>query len=244
MSHGGDRESGRRAREGAYWRGQAVNLGGAVYAELCERLVKGHFQPDDRLRIRDLAESLGTSVTPVRDAVLRLVQDNALVMRSQRDIRVPRLTLEQYLELRTIRMTLEGLAAEVAAQHADAALIASLEQTVTETRRAIELGDFQTAAEFNQRFHFRLADGARMPMLRRILQRLWLQMGPVIADASHMLGWQTIAHHQSVLEALERADGAAASEAVRRDIMEGGRSVLDRIRQLDGGGGGGGTPLP
>ncbi|OPH17657.1 GntR family transcriptional regulator, partial [Azospirillum brasilense] len=60
------------------------NLGGTIYQKLCEALMKGAFKPNDRLKIRDLADRLGTSVTPVRDAILRLVQDQALVLRSPR----------------------------------------------------------------------------------------------------------------------------------------------------------------
>jgi len=211
---------------------EVVNLGGAVYAELCERLVRGRFLPDDRLKIRELATSLGTSVTPVRDAVLRLVQDNALVMRSQRDIRVPRLTAEEYHEIRVIRMTLEGLAVEAAARHADAALIETLGDVIARTAEAIEQGDFTMAAELNQRFHFHLVEGARMPMLRRILQRLWLQMGPLIADANHTLGPQTIVHHEGIVAAIARGDGEAAAAAVRGDILAGGEPILQRMREL------------
>ncbi|MEG2033675.1 MAG: GntR family transcriptional regulator, partial [Janthinobacterium sp.] len=58
---------------------QHVNLGKSVYATLRDALAAGRFQPNDRLRIRELALQLGTSVTPVRDAMLQLVQEEALV---------------------------------------------------------------------------------------------------------------------------------------------------------------------
>lgn len=77
--------------------------------------MNGMLLPNERLKIRDLAEKMGTSVTPVRDAVLRLVQDGALIMPSPRDIRVRSLTLTEYLEIRSIRMELEGMVAAKAA---------------------------------------------------------------------------------------------------------------------------------
>ena len=58
------------------------NLSSSVYAALCDALMKGHFQPGDRLKIRELAEQFGTSVTPVRDAIIRLTHDEALVFQS------------------------------------------------------------------------------------------------------------------------------------------------------------------
>ena len=78
--------------------------GKLVYGRLSAALTQGQLQPDARLKIRDLAEAMGTSVTPVRDAVLQLVQEGALIMRSPRDIRVRRVSRKEYLEIRDIRV--------------------------------------------------------------------------------------------------------------------------------------------
>ena len=59
-----------------------------AYLELRTALADGRYHPGERVRLRDLAEELGTSVTPVREAVLQLVNDGALELRSPRDIRV------------------------------------------------------------------------------------------------------------------------------------------------------------
>ena len=83
---------------------ESDNKGEIIYARLANDLMNGLLLPSERLKIRDLAEKMGTSVTPVRDAVLRLVQDGALIMPSPRDIRVRSLTLTEYLEIRSIRM--------------------------------------------------------------------------------------------------------------------------------------------
>ncbi len=53
-------------------------LGSSVYATLREALITGRLKPNDRLRIRELAEQVGTSVTPVRDAILQLAKEQAL----------------------------------------------------------------------------------------------------------------------------------------------------------------------
>ena len=94
---------------------ESDNKGEIIYARLANDLMNGMLLPNERLKIRDLAEKMGTSVTPVRDAVLRLVQDGALIMPSPRDIRVRSLTLTEYLEIRSIRMELEGMVAAKAA---------------------------------------------------------------------------------------------------------------------------------
>ena len=74
---------------------QYESMGDRVYMQIASALIEGKLKPGDRLRIRELAAELGTSVTPVRDAILRLVQDGALVMRSARDIGVAQVSLAQ-----------------------------------------------------------------------------------------------------------------------------------------------------
>ena len=90
------------------------NLNSVIYGALCDALMQGRFQPGDRLKIRDLAEQFGTSVTPIRDAILRLANDEAITFRSPRDIRIAGLSESRYREIRAIRVRLEGLAAETA----------------------------------------------------------------------------------------------------------------------------------
>ena len=91
------------------------NLAGRVYAELRTALMEGRMVPGQRLKIREMAAAMGVSETPVREAVLQLVRERGLRMEAAKSITVAGLTLAQYMELRTIRLELEGLAAEAAA---------------------------------------------------------------------------------------------------------------------------------
>ncbi|AWM87787.1 GntR family transcriptional regulator [Microvirga sp. 17 mud 1-3] len=202
------------------------NLGEVVYQNIAEALIKGALRPGARLKIRDLAQEMGTSVTPVRDAILRLVHEGALLLKSPRDIRVPVLQQERYLEIRTIRLKLEGLAAERAATVAEPADIKRLEALVGENERALSAQEFARATEINQVFHFELANIAAMPVLRGILHNLWLQMGPVISAAYEDGGRTMIEHHYVVLDAIRRHDAQAAKNAIREDILQGGGVIL------------------
>lgn len=204
-----------------------LNLGEVVYQRIAAALVKGALHPGQRLRIRELAEQMGTSSTPVRDALIRLVHEGALKMQSLRDIRVPILDPVRYLEIRDIRLKLEGLAAERAAEAATPEDIARLERYLAENERFIAVGDIASAVETNQIFHFELAEIAAMPVLRAILQNLWLQMGPVIAAAYAGGGRTMIEHHYAVLDAIRRRDGGAAKKAIRDDLLSGGTVIID-----------------
>lgn len=204
-------------------------LGNTVYAAISDGLIRGQFKAGDRIRIRELADFLGTSVTPVRDAVLRLIHDEALTMKSARDIRVPVLTADEYLEIRDIRLQLEGMAAERAATSASPEAVEWIEQLLAEHEAALEGRDMETAIACNQRFHFILPAIADMPVLQRVLHLLWMKMGPLISSAYEQSGREMIEEHYKVLEAMRAQDGEAAAEAIRRDILRGGSTILRRL---------------
>ncbi|KFI29844.1 GntR family transcriptional regulator [Haematobacter missouriensis] len=207
------------------------SLGGAVYAMLCDGLMKGQFQPGDRLRIRELAEQLGTSVTPVRDAILRLAHDDAVVFRSPRDIRIPAITAARYREIRDMRLRLEALAAEAAALAATPDDIRHLEKNLRDNESALLSHDRRAATTLNQSFHFLLPQIAGMPVLQGVLRRLWLQMGPLIADSYDAGGRAMIDHHYPVVDAIRRRDPAGAAVAIMSDITLGGAAIAARVGQ-------------
>jgi DNA-binding GntR family transcriptional regulator len=202
-------------------------MGDQVYARISSALIEGKLRPDDRLRIREVAAELGTSVTPVRDAILRLVQDEALVMRSARNIRVANVTLDEYLEIRDIRLELESMAAGRAAQIATAENIAEMDAIIAKNEEAIRARDAAAAIELNQQFHFAYLRIANMPVLQRIIERLWLKMGPLIAQCYTSGGREMIEGHYELMAGLRSRNSAAAEAAVRNDILSGGQVILE-----------------
>jgi len=208
------------------------NLGDIVYRKLSEALMRGRFAPGTRLTIRELAASLGTSVTPVRDAILRLIQDNALIQKTPRDVRVPILTPERYCEIRDIRVRLEGLAVSRAATEATPEDIARLWSIINDNESALKEQRWQDALECNQLFHSAFAEIAKMPALATIQNTLWLQMGPLIAGVYEQGGRLMIEDHYDVMKAIEARDGKTAEAALVKDIMDASELILQRIATL------------
>ena len=194
------------------------NLYEGVYATIARALTEGALKPDDKLRIRALSDQLGVSVTPVRDAILRLVEAHALEWRGPKDIRVPRMTARQLDEVRLIRLRLEGLAARLAAENIDRAGLGTLADMVAENELARSSGDVAAAVRLNRQFHFSLCHAAGLPVLRGMVQSLWLRMGPLIASVYEIGGEAMISHHYDILRAIERRDGNAADAAIQADI--------------------------
>ncbi len=93
-----------------------VSLSTQVLREIRSAIVLGDLAPGARLTFRDVAQRLNASVTPVREALLQLVAERVLSVGPGRTITVPLLTRAEFLELRAIRMSLEGMAAEAGSQ--------------------------------------------------------------------------------------------------------------------------------
>lgn len=205
-------------------------LGSNVYSQLRNALITGSLKPDDRLRIRELASQLGTSVTPVRDAILQLAKEKALVLKTPKDIRVPVLDSAAYLEIRTLRLNLEGLGAETAARLATSNDLKRIDANIQHNLEAINNNDLPEALRLNSEFHFLIAEAARMPLLRSYLDSLWMRAGPLIAQAyAHFSLTMAIEHHIEVLNALRQQDAAAAKHAIQADILDGNQKMLEFI---------------
>ena len=208
------------------------SLGHAIYERVSQDLIRGKLQPNQKITIRGLADALGTSSTPVRDAVQRLLQDNALEQRSMRDVRVPVLTTEAYLEITRIRTELEGLAAAGAATLAQPKDVAMLKRIVARNEEACATGKWPLAIEMNQKFHFSLAEIAGMPILLDVLSRLWLRTGPLISGYYVRTHDDMLAQHHLIIAACEIHDAHAARAAMRDDIETPMEGITDYIRSL------------
>lgn len=207
-------------------------LGQQVYDRIAKALLTGQMRPNDRLTIRGLADQLGVSSTPVRDAVKQLTQENVLEHRSPKDVRVPVMTDATYLEIVEIRLSLEGLAAERAAEHATDQQIRDLRRLLDRNDRAIEKRKWADATEGNQEFHLALSDLAGMPTLQKILKGLWLQMGPLVACYYDTEPSGLNTHHYDLLNAMTNRDGPAARRAIEADIASAQPAMLAQIAEL------------
>ena len=208
------------------------SLSQRAYSVLRDGLINGHFRPGQRLVMQDLANQLGTSITPVREACMRLVSEGGLQLRSGRFAIVPPITLERYMEVRLMRLELEGLAAEIAAQRATAEDVALLNKIHPHYAAADneELSD--EAYRLNRDFHFAVYRMSRMDMLVSHIESLWTSMGPMFT-VFFIRGKRTYfgaEAHQRVIECIQAGDGPAARAAIRRDIIDGG---VDFIRFLE-----------
>ena len=211
-----------------------------VYAELRRSLIHGAFATGEMLRIQELAERLQTSTMPVREALARLVSEQALEALPNRSVRVPVITRERLEDLARARTLIEGQIVALALPNLAAADFARLRQFARECEAAFRSNDSDRAritSELNHAFHYYIYRAARSPVLIPIIESLWLQSGPYVQAAATLHQEQRdlpgAHHHWALIEAMERGDEDGAIKALTDDITRSFNLVRQRLDAED-----------
>lgn len=205
-----------------------------VYHKIRFALMAGRYQPGEKVTIGQLTDSLGVSMTPVREALRRLAAERALVMNPNRSVTVPKLSLDDVLAVRLIREQLEGFTARLAARRISAPQLKQLVRMGRELEAARAQGSARRILLLNEQFHFTLYDAAGIPILTELIATLWLQSAPTlnVLFRPENIGRYPISeqnrHNRALLRALRDADSRAAARAVAAEIAAGSR-VLRRL---------------
>ncbi|MCE7029329.1 FCD domain-containing protein [Jiella avicenniae] len=207
-----------------------------VEEALRQALIEGRLQPGARLVTRELAESLGTSITPVREALVRFAASGVLTAEPSQSFRVPRLTGEQYSEIAEVRKSVEGLAASKAAERIAADDIELMTTLLEQYLAARSADDSHLALRLNKEFRFVLYRAANMPTLLGLIEMLWLMAGPGFNYLFVGERPPPIEHrnYDDLLNALRSRQPLEASIAIHRAIDDGAARVLDAIAKRDG----------
>lgn len=209
-------------------------LGANVLAQIKELLLTGQLMPGESLSLRSTAEALGVSVMPVREAVYQLVADQALEVAPNKSVRVPQLSANQFEEITRIRLQIEGFAAEQAAMKIAPESIGALSDLNHRLSTAMELpGNKVDAVRLNKELHFSVYAAAQMPMLNKIIETLWLRIGPILNYDLRVGSERTfkkiaVKHHDDLIKALEKRDPGGARSALCGDIESAFQSIYHK----------------
>lgn len=211
------------------------NLSQRVYSQIRAAMMEGSYEPGERLRISGLAKELGVSITPVREAIFRLVSDRALEMKAATAIHVPELSAEELQEIQIIRVLLEGEAAASAAKRITEQEIERLVSIQADFRRAAA-SDPQQASYFNRQFHFGVIAAARQPMVFSVVENMWVLMGPLLRVFHKTVPKRDLTSaghkHYDLLDALRERNPKQARAALQDDIKW-GQVMVDWAEQRD-----------
>jgi DNA-binding GntR family transcriptional regulator len=190
-----------------------------AYRRICDLILDGEIAPGQVVTIQNLAEAFGVSAMPVREALKRLTAAGALSLLTGRSIGIPRLSIERLADLRRVRLSVEGMATEWAADLMEPNELARLRRQCALLSRAAKDENVRDYLRANRAFHFIVYNAARSPTLVAIIETLWLQIGPYLnllrGSGNYVASNAT---HQAIVEALAAQDGKSAARALRADI--------------------------
>jgi DNA-binding GntR family transcriptional regulator len=199
-----------------------------AYQHIRQAIQEHRLKPGDRLREAELAEAVGVSRTPLREALARLESDGLIANDPARGLVVTRLDYNMVSELYYMREVLEGTAARLAAQHASDVELTILDQICEQYRRSI--GDGAALEMRNRQFHEALYRCAHNRYLLRTLQGLH--------DALALLGESTLhdkaraestqAEHEAIIRAIKERNPEAAEQATRAHIRN---AQFERVKR-------------
>lgn len=198
------------------------SLSAQLYESLRLALMNGQYEPGHRLTISGLAEEYGTSITPVREAIFRLVSERALEMRAATSFQVPRFDTKQLLEIQAIRIELEGRAAYEAAGRITPEELEEL-RDIHERFITAAATDPAQASILNRDFHFALLRMSGMPLLVGLCENMWTLIGPLLRLFHIRMPVRDIVSdehkHHELLAALAAGDQARSRSAIQEDIV-------------------------
>jgi DNA-binding GntR family transcriptional regulator len=188
---------------------------------IADAIVNRELPPGLRLGEERLASLFGVSRTPVREALLNLVNSRLVTRDSRGLLRVGSVTSEDIVEIYAVRVALEGFAAASAATLAPPTALVRLRQLNLACRRSGQAGNFSELAVDNLRFHEAIAAASGNRLLVRFTQEIsdWIKRIPSTTLSHPGRAPRAIEQHTGIIKAIEQRDSERA-ERLAREHME------------------------
>jgi DNA-binding GntR family transcriptional regulator len=205
-----------------------------VYSQLREMILSGHLEGGTQIEERQLAEEMGVSRTPLREAIGQLSNEGIIEYRPYRGNYVRTFTAKQVNDLYQVRMALESLAMRLAIPKISQEHIHKIRLILDDVQRALEHNDMDGYNEADRRFHKAILDITGNETLKEALGRLaaQIQMVRVIANQDHDVVERTARERPRILAALEARDADEAARLMEEHIDGVRRAVVAQLEAM------------
>ncbi len=213
---------------------RADTLAMQAYQAIRMALLHGQLGPDTFYSENAMAQMLGISRTPAREALRQLEAEGLIEVLPQRGFRVRRISAPELVEFYELRGLLESYVVRMLSQRIDTRSLRTLQQILDRQRLAADdVGEF---ISLDEEYHLSMARMAGLDRTARIIASLrgvlWL-MGTRIVDQPARRS-EVVGEHQGILDAIEQRDSDAASAAVMHHVQATARVALARTGVDDG----------
>ena len=218
----------------SYKKRPSLSIREKVYEQLKSAILSGHYTPGEKLAEEHLAERLGVSRTPVREALHKLESEGLVKLRKKRGFVVSRDTKEEVEELFELRSILEGYTLRLISQTISAETLKQLNAFVQNAEEALRRKKISEVFKWNTRFHDTLHE---LVANKARLHRLIVNMRKyVLRHRKDTLrypdgGRRAVEGHKKILLALGLKDPELCERVMREHIRE---AMDDAIQSISG----------
>jgi len=206
-----------------------------VFNSLREAIIVGELKPGERLMEVQLAEKMGVSRTPVREAIRMLELEGLVKMHPRKGAFVAELTAKDIINVLEIRGTLDGLATSLATERITDEEIEELKKVQKEFINYIEKGDLQGSIEKDVEFHAIIYKAARNEKLIQIAGNLWeqVQRFRVVYIKDFSNAEDLIREHNEILEAISERNPEKAQNYAKNHVKVQEEKIIAAITKLE-----------
>lgn len=204
-----------------------------VFDVLMSAIMQGQLSPGERLLEVQLADEMGVSRTPVREAIRRLELEGFVVIVPRKGAYVAGLSINDVEEVYEIRTVLETLAVRLAAQRMQPADYAQLDELAEKMCATWQEGNVDNWVSLDASFHELLYKFSRNERLVSMMSNIMEQLSRyrIISLANVEVRHNSLSEHQDLIEALKRHDSEAAAAAVEKHIENTKQSLVNMLKE-------------
>lgn len=203
-----------------------------VFNTLRQAILRGELKPGERLMEIQLANKLGVSRTPIREAIRKLELEGLVLMIPRKGAEVAEITEKSLRDVLEVRKALEELAVQLCCEKITKEEIRELTQVADGFKEAVKSSDLTEIAEADVRFHDVIYMATENQKLILLLNNLREQMYRYRMEylKSDEVYPQLIAEHEAIIRFITQKDKKAAMEVICRHIDNQVEAVIDTIR--------------
>src|SRR5437588_1888725 len=197
-----------------------------VIAELRQAILSGQLKPGERLVEGRLADELGVSRNPVREAIRALASEGLVEVTARRGAAVATMTEHEARETIEVRALLEGQNARLAARRQDKQIIKRIQAVLNKGTAAVTARRFEQLFDLNQQFHRELAAAGQNTVLGDIMQKLRERTAMLFSPMNPARQARNWDEHAAILRAIIEGDERAAATLASEHVMRAGMDFL------------------
>ncbi len=204
-----------------------------VFTTLRQAILKGELQPGERLMEIQLAEKMGVSRTPIREAIRKLEKEGLVIMIPRKGAEVAGISEKMLKDVLEVRVTLEKLAFSLALEHIKPEDIEKLKAAEDEFATAVEKGTLIDMTNADEAFHFiiyEVADNEKLrEMLNNLKENMYRYRLEYLKDQTYRESLEL--EHAGIITALEEKDEGAGLRVVEKHIENQKKAVMEKLEQ-------------